>query len=186
MYMSYGNLQKLGNNVKVGNKVQVGNKVTIKWNVWSMEMSLYMVMSQNVMQHLGEGWVPHIDHKTSWVFYAFFLLCCGCDTSYIVSVHIQCQASIYTLPLCRGHSWRVRLARRRRWLLPGTWSHLWFAGVTECPPWCSIVGATVTVHQFFCILHSWETISNAPWHIIPTRVHVQLLLISKSCRPQRR
>ena len=40
----------------------------------------------------------------------------------------------------------------RRWLLPGTWSHLWFAGVRECPPWCSIVGATVTVHQFFCIL----------------------------------
>ena len=36
---------------------------------------------------------------------------------------------------------------------PGTWSHLWFAGVHECPPWCSIVGATVTVHQFFCILH---------------------------------
>ena len=26
-------------------------------------------------------------------------------------------------------------------------------GVRECPPWCSIVGATVTVHQFFCILH---------------------------------
>ena len=38
-------------------------------------------------------------------------------------------------------------------LLPGTGSHLWFAGVRECPPWCSIVGATVTVHQFFCILH---------------------------------
>ena len=37
---------------------------------------------------------------------------------------------------------------RRRWLLPGTWSHLWFAGVRECPPWHSIVGATVTVHQF--------------------------------------
>ena len=32
-------------------------------------------------------------------------------------------------------------------------SRLWFAGVRECPPWCSIVGATVTVHQFFCILH---------------------------------
>ena len=27
------------------------------------------------------------------------------------------------------------------------------SGVRECPPWCSIVGATVTVHQFFCILH---------------------------------
>ena len=38
-------------------------------------------------------------------------------------------------------------------LLPGTWSHLSFAGVRECPPWCSIVGATVTVHQFFCILY---------------------------------
>ena len=169
---------------------------------------------------------------------------CGCDTSYIVSVHIQCQPSIYTLPLCRGHSWRVWLAmqetltppgqlvsplvcrgpwmsivvlywchsdsasvllyftflshlflcrvelvvqfpargstrvflclfpgalwlwhflysvgphpvsNRRRWLLPGTWSHLWFAGVRECPSWCSIVGATVTVHQFYCILHN--------------------------------
>ena len=42
-------------------------------------------------------------------------------------------------------------------LLPGTWSHLWFAGVPECPPWCSIVGATVTVHQFFCILHIYAT-----------------------------
>ena len=33
------------------------------------------------------------------------------------------------------------------------WSHLWFAEVHECPPWCSIAGATVTLHQFFCILH---------------------------------
>ena len=28
-----------------------------------------------------------------------------------------------------------------------------FAGVRECPPWCSIVGVTVPVHQFFRILH---------------------------------
>ena len=48
---------------------------------------------------------------------------------------------------------------RGRWLLPGTCSHLWFAGVRECPPWCSIVGATVTVHQFFCILHLCYTCS---------------------------
>ena len=27
------------------------------------------------------------------------------------------------------------------------------SGLRECPPWCSIVGATVTVHPFFCILH---------------------------------
>ena len=33
--------------------------------------------------------------------------------------------------------------------------------VHECPPWCSIVGATVTLYQFFCILHMvnaiWKT-----------------------------
>ena len=27
------------------------------------------------------------------------------------------------------------------YIKPGTWSHLWFAGVRESPPWCSIVGA---------------------------------------------
>ena len=36
--------------------------------------------------------------------------------------------------------------------VPGLTSLL-FAGVRECPPWCSNVGATVTVHQFFRILH---------------------------------
>ena len=86
-------------------------------------------------------------------YFAFLLVCCGCDTSYIVSVHIQCQAFIYTLSLCREHSWRVRLAKQETLTPPDTWSHLWFAGVRECPPRCSIVGATVTVHQFSCILH---------------------------------
>ena len=78
-----------------------------------------------------------------------------------MSVHIQCQASIYTLSLCRGHPWRVRLAKQETLTPPGTWSHLWFAGVRECRPWCSIVGATctVTVHQFFCILHFCHTCS---------------------------
>ena len=52
---------------------------------------------------------------------------------------------------------RYRNPSRRCWLLPGTWSHLWFAGVRECPPWCSIVGATVTVNQFFWILHFCHT-----------------------------
>ena len=77
-------------------------------------------------------------------YYAFFLVCCGCDASYIVSVHIQCHASIYTISLCRRHSWQVRLAKQETLTPPGTWSHLWFAGVHECQPWCSIVGATVT------------------------------------------
>ena len=31
------------------------------------------------------------------VLLCLFLVCCDCDTSYIESVHIQCQASIYTL-----------------------------------------------------------------------------------------
>ena len=52
-------------------------------------------------------------------YYAFFLVCCGCDTSYIVSVHFQCQASIYTLSLCHGHSWRVRLAKQETLTPPG-------------------------------------------------------------------
>ena len=35
---------------------------------------------------------------------------------------------------------------------------LWFSDVRECPSWCSIVCATVTVHQFFCILHCVSTL----------------------------
>ena len=30
--------------------------------------------------------------------YAFFLVCCGCGTSYTVSVHIQCQRSLHYIP----------------------------------------------------------------------------------------
>ena len=50
--------------------------------------------------------------KRCTLYYAFFRVCCGCDTSYIVPVNIKCQASIYTVSLCRGHSWRVRLAKQ--------------------------------------------------------------------------
>ena len=52
-------------------------------------------------------------------YYAFVLVCCGSDTSYIGSVHIQCQASIYTLSLCLGHSMRVRLANQEMHTPPG-------------------------------------------------------------------
>ena len=76
-------------------------------------------------------------------------MCCGCGTSYIVSVHIQCQAFIYTLSLCRGHWWRVRLAKQGTLTPPGHLVSPLFCRVRECPPWCSIVGATVTVHQAF-------------------------------------
>ena len=52
-------------------------------------------------------------------YYAFFLVCCGCDTSYKVSVPIQFQVSIYTLSLSRGHSWRVQLAKQETLTPPG-------------------------------------------------------------------
>ena len=41
-----------------------------------------------------------------------FFWCVVPVTLPIVSVHIQCQAAIYTLSLCRGHSWRVRQAKQ--------------------------------------------------------------------------
>ena len=78
-------------------------------------------------------------------YYAFFLVCCGCDTSYIVSVHIQCLATIYTFVVSRT-------------FMVGAASQAGDADSSRAPgptSWCSIVGATVTVHQFFCILH-WE------------------------------
>ena len=73
----------------------------------------------------------------------FFLVCCGCDTSYIVLVHIQCQASIYTFSLCRGHSWRMRLAKQETLTPPG---HLVSPLVCR-GPWMSTV-------VLYCWCHS--------------------------------
>ena len=68
---------------------------------------------------------------------------------YSVTVHIQCQASIYTLSLCGGHSWRVRLAKQETLTPPGDLVSPLVCRVRECPPWCSIVGATVTCISSF-------------------------------------
>ena len=70
-------------------------------------------------------------------------MCCGCDTFYIASVHIQCQASIYTLSLCRGHSWRVRLAKQETLTPPG---HL-VSPLVYRGPWMSTV-------VLYCWCHS--------------------------------
>ena len=88
-------------------------------------------------------------------YYAFFLVCCGCGTSYIVSVHIQYQAFIYTLSLCCGHSWRVRLAKQETLTPPG---HLvspllcrgpWISTVVlYC--WCHSDSASVLLYFTFC------------------------------------
>ena len=100
---------------------------------------------------------------------------CGCDTSYIVSVHIQCQASIYTLS-----SWRVRLAKQETLIPPG---HLVSPLVCR-GPWMStvvrsIVGASVTMQQFFCILHFCHTCSLCQVELVvqfPARGSTQMLL----------
>ena len=73
-------------------------------------------------------------------------MCCGCDTSYIVTVHIPCQASIYTLSSCRGHSWRVRLAKQETLPPPG---HLVSPLVCR-GPWMSTV-------VLYCWCHSDST-----------------------------
>ena len=67
----------------------------------------------------GSGSTVTREGFDSSVIMPFFLVCCGCDTSYIVSVHIQCQASICTLSLCRRHSWRVRLTKQETVTPPG-------------------------------------------------------------------
>ena len=91
-------------------------------------------------------------------YYAFFLVYCGCDSSYIVSVHIQCQASIYTLSLCRGHSRRVRLAKQETLTPPG---HMVSSLVCRGPwmstvvPYCRCHSDSATVllnFTLFCIL----------------------------------
>ena len=86
-------------------------------------------------------------------------MCCGCYTSYIVSVHIQFQASIYTLSLCRGHSWQVRLAKQETLTPPG---HLvsplvcrgpWMSTVVlYC--WCHSDSASVLLYFTFCLQES--------------------------------
>ena len=82
-------------------------------------------------------------------------MCCCCDTSYIVSIHIQCQASIYTLSLCHGHSWRVRLAKqetltpRRHLVSPLVCRGQWMSTVVLYR-WCHSYSASFLL--FFTLL----------------------------------
>ena len=106
-------------------------------------------------------------------------MCCGCDTSYIVSVHIQCQASIWTLSLCRGLSWRVRLANQETLTPSGRLVSPLVCRGPWMPTVVTIVGATVKVHQFFCILHICHTCSLCHVELVvkfPARGSTQILL----------
>ena len=97
----------------------------------------------------------------SSVIMPFFLVCCGCDTSYIVSVHIQCQAFISTLSLCRGHSLRARLAKQETLIPPGylvsplVCRGPWMSTVVlYC--WCHSDSALVLLYFTSTPLSNWE------------------------------
>ena len=89
-------------------------------------------------------------------------MCCGCNNSYKASIHVQCQASIYTLLLCRGHSLRVRLATQETLTQPG---HLvsplvcrgqWISTVVLYS-WCHSDSSTILLYfTYYSIM--WETL----------------------------
>ena len=72
---------------------------------------------------------------------------------FLYSVVPQPVSSLHIYTCVAGIHGGCGQPSRRCRLLPGKCSYLWFAGVSKYPSWCSIVAATVTVHQFFCILH---------------------------------
>ena len=97
------------------------------WSNYPTKLQFKSILTQKSLMLSKRYESTEVDHRT-WLhvdwsyyecYYAFYLVCCGCDTSYIASVHIQCQASIYTLSLCRGHSWRMPLAKQETLTPPG-------------------------------------------------------------------
>ena len=91
---------------------------------WCHSHSASVLLYFTFLSHLfplpcGAGRTVPREGFDSSVIMLFFLVRCGCDTSDIVSIHIQCPASIYTLSLCHGHSWRVRLAKQEKVTPPG-------------------------------------------------------------------
>ena len=98
-------------------------------------------------------------------------MCCGCDTSYIVSVHIQCQASIYTL--------FVSMA-----FMVGVASQTGDTDSTRAPGLTSGLQGSVNVHRgALLLLPQWQCISsfvfyNLIWGIVLTRftLYASLLL----------
>ena len=65
-------------------------------------------------------------------YYTLLLVCCDCDTCYLVSICIECPMFIYT---CYRHSLWAWLIISTYWpsLAPGV--HLRFPSTCECPIW---------------------------------------------------
>ena len=132
----------------------VVRQVTIKklQNLNISKRNCWIVTGNKYLIHL-HPWFGICQGVRLKCYYAFFLVCCGCDTSYIVSVHIQCQASIYTLSLCRGHSWRVQLAEQETLTPPG---HLVSPLVCR-GPWMSTVVLYCWCHSDSASVHLYFT-----------------------------
>ena len=93
------------------------------------------------------------------VLLCLFLVCCGCDTFYSVCSRPVSSLHIYTFVVSRafmaGAATQAADADSSR--APSLTSGL--QGSVNVHGWCSIVGATVTVRQFFCVLHFCHTCS---------------------------
>ena len=106
-------------------------------------------------------------------------MCCGCDTSYIESVHIQRQASISSFSLCSGHSWRVQLAKQETLTPPGHLvSPLFCRG-----PWMSTVVLYCWYHSdnasvllYFTFLSHLFLLPCGAGSTVPARGSTQVLL----------
>ena len=75
---------------------------TVVLYCWCHSDSASVLFVFYILSHLfslpcGAGSTVPREGFDSSVIMPFFLVCCGCDTSYIVSIHIQCQAYIYNL-----------------------------------------------------------------------------------------
>ena len=90
----------------------------------------------------------------SGVIMPFFLVCCGCDTSYIVSVHVHCQASIYiyTFVVCRE-------------FMACAASQAGVADSSRAPGLTSGLQGSVNVHRgALMLVTQWQCISSFVFH----------------------
>ena len=117
---------------------------TVVLYCWCHSDSASVLLYFTFLSHLfpltcGAGSIVPSEALDSSVIMPFSWYVVGTST-YIVLVHIQCQASIYTLLLCLGHSRRVRLAKQETLTPPG---HLVSPLICR-GPWMSTV-----------VLYSW-------------------------------
>ena len=90
----------------------------------------------------------------SSVIMPFSLVCCACDNSYIVSVHIQSQASIYTLSLCLGQFLAGATSQA------GDTDSSWAPGLTS-----GLQGSTNVHRGALLLVSQWQYISSYVFYL---------------------